>query len=333
MERDPARRALLIASVASAWLASGSPAAAARNDWREMTTGHFHLFSTLRDSGTRQVAQKLQAFEQTVGEILKSEERLPDIPTLIFILNRDDFRKYAADRPGLAGLFAQREFANYIVMDGDEQSDSTLQTVFHEYTHFIQHNTHTVQFPPWYSEGYAELFSAFRIRDNQIVLGEAPKGLRISLYKEDWMPVERLLAVTMNDKEYRAEALMPQFYGESWTLVHYLLFDDAKLALPTARYLSSLDLGAKEQVAFAHAFQFTKEELDKQIQQLLLHQIIVIKRWTVPSAPTIESAPITRITAARADLELARVALEIGRPKEVAQPLLDAALAENPDSI
>ena len=42
---------------------------AARSDWRQMTVGHFHLYSTMRDSKTREVARQLQAFEKTVGEI------------------------------------------------------------------------------------------------------------------------------------------------------------------------------------------------------------------------------------------------------------------------
>jgi hypothetical protein len=304
-------------------------ALADRSNWREMTVGRFHLYSTLGDSATRNVARKLQAFEQTVGEILQSDDRLPDIPTHLFIVSRADFRKYATDRPGLAGFFAGREFANFIVMDGEEQSDYTMVTVFHEYTHFIQRNTQTLQLPPWYVEGYAELFSAFRIHDNQVTLGDAPQGLRVSLAKGDWIPVSRILAVTQRDKEYRAEALMPQFYGEAWTLVHYLLFDDAKLRVPTASYLTNLDLGYPEAEAFSHAFPFTKDELDGQIQKLLRHQVIVLKRWTLAQAPSIDEAPLTRLPAARADLEFARLCFELNQPKEIVQPLLDAALAEN----
>ena len=66
------------------------PAAAARTDWREMTVGHFHLYSTLRDSKTREVARQLQAFAKTVGTFLQGEDRLPDVPTNIYILDNGD---------------------------------------------------------------------------------------------------------------------------------------------------------------------------------------------------------------------------------------------------
>ena len=49
---------------------------AARSDWRELVVGHFDLFSTLSDSGTRKVALQLQGFEETVGEMLQTRDRL-----------------------------------------------------------------------------------------------------------------------------------------------------------------------------------------------------------------------------------------------------------------
>ena len=73
---------------------------AARSDWRHMTVGHFHLYSTMRDSKTRDVARQLQAFEKTVGEILRTKDGLPDVPTVIYILDNGDFQQYGAGRPG-----------------------------------------------------------------------------------------------------------------------------------------------------------------------------------------------------------------------------------------
>src|SRR5271170_2134581 len=112
-----------------------TPAAAfaGRTDWRELTVGHFHMFSTLRDPSTRDVARQLQAFEKTVGELLQSEDRLPDVPTLIYILDGSDFRRYAADRPGLGGIFFERPYANVIVINGDMPFDFVRVTIFHEY--------------------------------------------------------------------------------------------------------------------------------------------------------------------------------------------------------
>jgi len=103
------------AIVLACLLLSGS-ALAGRTDWREMTVGQFHLYSTLRDTKTRDVARQLQAFGKTVGEIMRSGERLPDVPTIIYILDGGDFQSYGAPRPGLAGVFYERPYANIIIM-------------------------------------------------------------------------------------------------------------------------------------------------------------------------------------------------------------------------
>ena len=94
----PAEMRLRLAPELLAALAS-LPAAvdAERSNWRQLSVGNIRLYSVLGESGTRNVALQLQTFEQTVGQLLQTEDRIPDVPTLIYILNRRDFEKYAAD--------------------------------------------------------------------------------------------------------------------------------------------------------------------------------------------------------------------------------------------
>jgi hypothetical protein len=117
---------LLCAALTLAW----QHALARRTDWREMTLGHFHLYSTMRDSNTREAARQLLRFEKTVGEFLHGEDRLPDVPTIIFILENGDFQRYGAGRPGLAGVFYEKQWANVIVINGDLPFDES-STVNH----------------------------------------------------------------------------------------------------------------------------------------------------------------------------------------------------------
>jgi hypothetical protein len=307
-----------------------TPAAAfaGRTDWRELTIGHFHLFSTLRDSSTRDVARQLQAFEKTVGELLQSEDRLPDVPTLIYILDGSDFRRYAADRPGLGGIFFERPYANVIVINGDMPFDFVRVTIFHEYTHFIQRSSTTRKMPPWYVEGYAELFSSFKMDGSKIILGNPPEGVGIDL--ANWIPVERLLAVKGSDPEYRAERLMPQFYGESWALVHMLLFDDQTLLRPTSDYLIDLDTGFPEPEAFKR-FPFDKAALDKALRNFLDKRVIHLKIVTYKLEISVDDAPITRMTAAQADAALARLMFILERTKDLIEPVMAEARKADPD--
>jgi hypothetical protein len=318
------RKALLAACV----LLMADHVLAARSDWRQMTVGHFHLYSTMRDSKTRDVARQLQAFEKTVGEVLRTGDGLPDVPTVIYILDSDDFQRYGAGRPGLAGVFYERRYVNVIVINGDLDFDIVKVTVFHEYTHFIQRNSSTSKMPPWFMEGYAELFSGFRMKDNKVTLGEVPAGVR--LYMDQWIPMDRLLAVKQSDPEYRAERLAPQFYGESWALVHLLLFDDKSLRGPTDNYLDNLDIGVHEPDAFAQAFPFDKNGLDQALHKLIKDRVIRVMTVTYREAVSVDDAPITAMTPAQADAQMARMALQIEWDKKIAAPLAAAALKESP---
>jgi hypothetical protein len=292
------------------------PAPARRTDWRQMIVGHFQLYSTLRDSRTREVARQLQSFEQTAGEILQSEDRLPDVPTLIYILNGPDFVRYGAGRMGLAGVFYERPFANVIVINGDLPFDVVRVTVFHEYTHFVQRNSYSAKMPPWFVEGYAELFSGFKLKGNTVTIGELPVGVGIDM--QHWIPVERILAVKQSDAEYRAERLAPQFYGESWALVHLLMFDDKSLLRPTSTYLRSLDVGIPEPEAFAQAFPFDKNGLDQAVQKLIEHKIIHVKVLTLPRALEVDEAPISSMSPTQADASILRLSLILGWYREIA---------------
>jgi hypothetical protein len=300
----------------------------ARASWCEMTVGHFHLYSTLSESATRETARQIQGFEQTVGGYLKGSDRLPDVPTKIYILSQSDFQKYAAGRIGLAGLFLQRAYDNLIVIDGEQPGQYRMVTVFHEYTHFIHRNSRTAKMPPWYLEGYAELYSSFSMKKNVVQIGGLPHGLTI--YKDNWIPVERLLAVQHSDPEYLSEHLAPQFYGESWALVHMLLFDDKTLELPTRRYLEGLDTGHPEAEAFAASFPFDKQGLNDSLRKLLYKELFLVKTITLLNAPTADQAPVVAISKARADAELARLAFEMGRSPQLVDLLAARALSDAP---
>ena len=306
-----------------------APAHAARSDWREMTVGHFHLYSTLSDSSTRNIARQLQSFENIVGRMLQSEDRLPDVPTVIFILDRKDFEKYATPRRGLGGFFHPEPAGNVLVIDGEMDFDSVKVTVFHEYTHFIQQNTRTMRMPPWYAEGYAELFSSSRIVNDVVTLGELPTGVHLSLERRDWIPIERLIAVKQTDPEYQAEKLMPQFYGEAWALVHLLLFDDHALGGPTGRYLDDVDSGFPEAQAFTRNFPFDKAGLDEAVRKLIKGEVIHIKKITVQSPLEVDQAPIRRMSVLEADTAMARLTFMLHRPPEVVDPLMLNALNES----
>jgi len=306
-----------------------SIALADRSDWREMTVGHFELFSTLSDSGTRNVARQLQGFDETLGEMLQTGDRLPDTPTRIYLLSDRDFNQYAAPRPGLGGFFQEGRFGNIMVVDADKNFGLVRVALFHEFIHYIQRSTSTQKYPPWYTEGYAELFSGFQLKDNKLSVGDLPAGT--ALLRTQWIPVERLLAIKQTDPEYQTERLAPQFYGESWALVHLLLFDDKTLSAPTLGYLANLDGGVPEPEAFATAFPFDKATLDAHLRKFVDGRRILVKVITLRNPVVVDQAPLTRLTPVQADTEFTRLIWRLNKPKVMVDALAAKAATERPD--
>jgi hypothetical protein len=306
-----------------------SAAGAERSDWRLMTVGHFELFSTLGDSATRNVARQLLGFEQTVGEALKTGEPLPDTPTRIYLLTGRDFNQYAAFRTGLGGFFHEGRFGNIMAVNADINFENVRATLFHEYIHYIQRATSTQKYPPWYTEGYAQLFSGYTLKGTKMSVGNQPAGASVAL--SPWIPMERLLAVAHNDPEYMNEHLAPQFYGESWVLVHYLLFDDQTLIAPTLRYLALLDERFPEPEAFTTAFPFDKATLDERLRKFVAAGRIHVKVFILRNPVVVDQAPLTRLTTAQADAEFTRLIWRLNKPKVAVNELVAKLAAEKPD--
>ena len=325
------RRYPVAALLAAAIIVMAPAAAATRSDWRVLVAGNFRIYSTLSDGATLDVARQLSAFEKTVGKMLVTGDHLPDTPTVVYLLNERDFNRYAAFRPGLGGFFYPAPFENLMVVNAALPFKFVRVTLLHEFVHYIQRNTSTQNYPPWFTEGYAELFSGFSLDKGHLELGNLPLG--VALYNGQWIPLERLLAVKQSDPEYQNERLAPEFYGEAWALVHYLLFDNENLQAATLRYLDNVDSGYPENAAFTDAFAIDKAELDRRLQAFVKRRVILVRKVELRDQIVSDSVPISRLSAAQADLEFTRLIWLLGRPPSTVDTLMHEALAQQPASI
>jgi len=318
------------AAVLFTLLLVGIPTAshAARTDWREMNVGRFHIYSTMRDGPTRNIARHLQTFDLTVGKLLQAEDGLPDVPTMVYILDDEDFNKYAAPTGGLGGFFLQGDARNIIVINGTMDFEAVLLAVFEDYTFYIQRSTRAARLPPWFVVGYGEVFSSFQLALDVVTLGHRPRGTRIMLDDADWISMRRLLTVDPKDPDYVKERLSHQFDGESWALVHMIMFDDTSLLAPVDRYLTDLDQGMAENDAFAKEFPFDKETLDRRLKQLISGPVIRTRKLKLSDPLEVARAPVTHMTVAAADEAMVRLMASLGRPSEVIDALIQVVLDE-----
>ncbi len=319
-----------LALLALLLLAAGD-VSAARSNWRFMSVGQFQVYSTLNDTRTRAVARELQAFSQTVGEMLKASDRLPDIPTRVYLVSHSDFTDFMADHRDTAGRFRDLPGQNLVVIDAGEDFNVVKRVIFSEYTNGILRDSRALILPYWYHTGYSELFSSFRMQGNDAYVGELPARMTVSIEPRTWIPLERLLAVQSgNDVVFKDSISAQQYRGEAWALVHLLLFDTTELARPTSDYLSAMNLSVSEPEAFAHSFPFDKAALDLKLRQLIHGKVMHIRKLMYSSPVSIEAVTLKPLTPLEADIELARVAFLRARPQNLVDSLVEALVREAP---
>ncbi len=127
-------------------------------------------------------------------------------------------------RPTADAFFVGDGSFDYIVMPRSGAAE--FQVAAHEYAHVILHSL-SVQLPPWFAEGLAELFSTVRISGNGCFLGGDLSMRSLTLRQTPWIPLPKLLGLTVNASAQLDRHQTDIFYAESWALTQMLAFSAA----------------------------------------------------------------------------------------------------------
>ena len=240
------RKLLLSAAVLAAIIP-----APAQADWYQGSSKHFVVYANDTPEQVEKTTAKLERFDRAVRVALglKEPEVGPNARVIVFVLPQlADVQKMvgggAAGR-NIAGYYQSSyptgPFA-FVPRNNNEGGDlSPLAVLQHEYTHHLMYsNWGDVVFPGWFSEGFAELFATARLEDNgSVVIGAVPVYRSYGIDKMNAYPVERLVSGYPN----YAQPLDTQiFYGRSWLLTHYMMFD-AQRSKALAGYIGAINEG------------------------------------------------------------------------------------------
>lgn len=200
-------------------------AAAAEQQWVEVTSKHFTVATDGGEKRGKEVALRFEQMRTVFGTVFqKTKVNIPIPLQIIAFRNSKELKQYAPlwkDKPvQLAGFFQGSDDANFIVVD--LSAESGWSTVFHEYAHLLLHGN----FPPlplWFDEGFAEYFSTLRVIGKQAEFGTIPEYNARILGESTWMHVEDLFRVQHDSSTYNGGDRRSIFYAESWLVVHYLM--------------------------------------------------------------------------------------------------------------
>jgi len=249
-----------------------------RAEWWEARTDHFVIISQGSERETTEFASQLERFDNALRVLqnMPVGEALPDATKVtVYRFGETSDIGALAGADTVAGFYiprAARPVAFTPARDDrrgpmdrlDPRTALSPQVVlFHEYTHHFMLRNFNGAYPSWYVEGFAELNSTIKLRDNGSFLVGAPANHRsVELFHMLQLPVSRLLNPANRIDTY--EEVLSK-YSLGWLLIHYLTFDKEREGQLVA-YLNAVAKGENSLTAAERIFGDLKK-LNSEVQR------------------------------------------------------------------
>jgi tetratricopeptide (TPR) repeat protein len=269
------RGALLLLSLCAAVLVAPAPASGQLNSsWREIATPDFIVTGNAPAGELRRTLAELTRFRDALTSLFPTAVVTSPVPTYVVVLRDfDAFQRFQPrdmrGRPmqNVGGYFSRGADANVIVLPMS-RGDTSLQTIFHEYTHYFVSRNVRASVPTWLNEGLAEFYSTFRgDYRGQTLIGTVPTSARI-LGRNTFVPLRDIVSPRDLQAMWRWERQIGMFYAESWALVHYVLVERKHpTPNPLSVYLKSFAASGSHDTAFREAFGTDVDGMDKELRQ------------------------------------------------------------------
>jgi Flp pilus assembly protein TadD len=332
-------------AVVLAWtLISAAPALAQpkKEDWIELRTAHFTLFSDAGEKAVRRIGADLERLRDALAQLTPGLTLNSPTPTYIFVFKDElAFKPYRQTYQGKplesGGFFLSRQLGNYVAFYGGQRVHEKYGSlhgderaiIYHEYLHNVLRNNYA-SLPLWLNEGLAEYYSTFDVGKNEARIG-VPVAEHVAwLRKNPLIPVASLFAVDEHSPDYN-ETHRGAFYASSWALVHYLISGSPERRLQATEALRLAQAGTPPDQIFRQAFGTDPAALDRDLARYVQSYIFNFSR--VPLRTEADLAMTVRPLAwADALYRLGDLLTNVGSEQAAAAAAhFRAALAERPD--
>lgn len=308
------------------------------DDWIELRTPHFTVFSEASESRTRAWATEFELFRRAMMIVMPVDPSAVEPVTLV--LFRSDrrlrpFKPVEGGKPSkVAGFFARSPGRACIAIAIDGARDDVREVIFHEGVHWHLASSDRA-LPLWLEEGLAGAFGNFRLSGNSFVVGShRPEYMRyVGIAKP--MPFEKMAAADFTGLKFNGQhaELTELFYCQSWLLVHALFFGvDGVGYLPLAQYVGGRPSDDDFTRDLEKGLGISVATLDKRMADYMAGGRF--RTLTFPFDRTAVEAgfALRRPSAAEVDLMLGNLLVGVGRPAD-AEPYLLRALAGMPADV
>jgi tetratricopeptide (TPR) repeat protein len=304
---------------------------AAKADWVEASSEHFVVYANTTEGRARTFSQQLERYHAAIAKIV-SIRLAPPSPsnrvTVYVVSGNEQVRRlYGEGSRYIGGFYLPRAGGSLAIVPaidiGTNELPMSMITLLHEYAHHYLVSSSSFQMPRWYSEGSAEFLSSASFPGKGGVgLGKPANHraaeLLLPAFARDVQVGELLDPPAQRDKRKGYDS----FYGKSWLLFHYLVFEPKREGQLNA-YLGGLAEGKSSREAALAAFgDFgqLERELDAYLRKSRMMMFMLPPEMVQPGAVTIR-----RLSAGEAAIMPVRIRSKRGVNDELAKAVLTDA--------
>ena len=304
--------------------------------WRSVRTNHLFVIGNADPENLRQVAVWLEFFHSAFARLVSRNVIDSSVPTTVIVF-RDDasftpFKPGYQGRPtAVSGFFLPGDDVNYIALSLDPRGNP-YATAFHEYVHLhVKDNIPNA--PVWLNEGLAELYESLQFSGSDALIGAPHHSYVYLLRQVEMLPMKTLFSIGLDSPHYNEQDKAGIFYGESWALVHYLMFGERSRQDQFRKFLQRVANGDDAAKAIEGAYGITLDVLEEELQAYIRRGSLTTQRITGVANPESYASYTATQRSALTDSEafyyLADLSLHMGR-NAVAERGFKEAIARDP---
>lgn len=237
---------------------------AAQAAWHRASSAHFVVYAEDNERDIRKFSQKLERYHAALEKVFAAKLAAPSPSNrvTVFVVNsqRAVQRLYGKDAQNIGAFYIPRAGGSIAIVPQVEDAgasgnelDYAMIPLLHEYAHHFTISARAWAVPRWMSEGGAEFFaSASFAKDGGVGIGRPANHRAGELAYARDVTATDLLDPEAYEKRNRGKGY-DAFYGKSWLLYHYLIFEPARQG-QLERYLLLLAQGKAMRDAGLEAF-------------------------------------------------------------------------------
>lgn len=220
---------------------------------------------------TQQIAKQVILFQNGIEQVIQQPGRSEKWPLRIMICKDGESfssiapveRKFSAE---VAGYFTQGLAYDLILIKSNTNSKELKSIIYHELVHRLMKSSSS--FPLWLSEGYAEVYSGFKIKKDKLHLGVVDIDHCRWINHKGLTPLSRLFHIGHQSPEYNEQNFSGSFYATSWIFVHFCLFSDhADLKNAFEAFVEASRGKIVDERMFSRHFRMSYKDMEKRLRK------------------------------------------------------------------